>query len=929
MLLQGVLIAQKTPYVNLDVSSGLPSNMAFHVVEDAEGYIWVATTGGIARFDGYEFKTLTIDEGLPETTTLKFWPDASGRLWGQTYPNGYYTIEQGKVEPFPHNVLMKNLPNWNGVDGRPSWDEEQQTLSIYQSGRYKRIDTAGAHFNTRLVSGPKTAKKLVLIENENGIFPLITDRLLSDSGLDSLEGRLQIDSVAVRRQVYYPVRAGKKIYVGIDNNLYVFDAHGKVTRKKFSKDVVYCGVSPIGEVVVGLYRGGLQFLDANLNLQKAMLPEKTPSSFFWDKTNGLWVSTLQAGVFYYPSITFKVDTRFPATQISKLTVHGKDLIVGCADGRIFSNSDSLELPDQRILNKFRDFQGVTWLNEEPWLVGRLKKSDVEFNPNEKIIDGSRALMDGEYVFVLSNHILKAFRLETKEKRVLLESTSTLYDLALYNGVVIVVSKDEVFAFDSHTLERVKCPIPSLKNLQLYGLSKWQDGLIGGPISGGLVFIGDSGISELSKKNGLFNDWIPTFCTTKDEVWAGAAGGISLIKRLPDGNLKVLNTLPCPGNGIPNCLAFFEDKLWVGTNDGVYTMEVVREDSITKMPFYIETMLVDGQPIDTAGDLLLPSDWSSLGFRYLGLNFRRLGVLEYRYRLLGFRDNWEYSRGRLAQYAGLTPGDYTFEVEVKDNLGNWGNHVQRISFVVPLPWWQQWWALGLGFLLLLGMVFSGFYLQRRRFKNIQFVTELRSSILRSQMNPHFTFNALTIIRSLILQGKSEEADRTLLRFSRLIRNILDLSSREYLTLEEEVAFLTDYLEVERSRANGQFNFQITQSEGIDLMQELPSMVLQPFVENAIIHGLRPLEGREGKLEITFEMPAENRLCIRVTDNGVGRGATAQLPKNHESKGMSITQKRLRILDPKAKIEITDLFAEDGAARGTQVALQFHSKPWKKS
>ncbi|MGD1849014.1 MAG: sensor histidine kinase [Salibacteraceae bacterium] len=928
LLLQGVLIAQKTPYVNWDVSSGLPSNMSFHVIKDSEGYIWVATSEGIARFDGYEFKIFTVADGLPASPTLKFWPDAKGRLWGQSYPNAYYTIEDGKVIPYRHNDFMKTLPDWKGADGRPPWNEERQELSIYQTGKYKRIDSSGANSVTRLSNDPKAIRKLILIENENGIFPLHTTKLLNDPALDSLEGRLTIDSVGIGRQVYYPVRAGDKIYVGVDNHLYVFDAQGRVNKKTFSKDVVYCKVSPSGNVVIGLYRGGMQILNADLVLQRTMLPDKTPSSFFWDDADGLWVTTLQTGLFYFPSNSFSIHPRIPKNQIVGFTLFEDDLIVVCEDGKVVSASNNTPLPNQKLIEKFRDLEMVRWLDGEPWLIGRLKDPNIEFDSSLRIVDGYAALMEGNNLFSISNQNLKVHFLDKNETRVIYESPSNLYDIFFYKGTLLVCSQEGLIAFDTHTFERVGCPIPSWENLQLYGFGLMEEGVLSAPSTGGLIYVDDSSSYELNEKNGLFSNRVHSHYIFGDEAWVGAAGGISLVKRQENGSLKVLKTLPCPGNGLPYCLAYFDDKLWVGTNEGVYTAKVVREESAAEIPFYIESMLVNGQPMDTVGAIVLPSNWSSLGFRFTGIDYQRLGVLEYRYRLLGFRNTWEYSRGRLAQYAGLAPGNYTFEVEVKDNLGNWGNHVRRLSFSVPAPWWQSWWALAMGVFLLLGLVMGVFYLQRRRFKNIQFVTELRSSILRSQMNPHFTFNALTIIRSLILQGKSEEADRILLRFSRLIRKILDLSSREYLTLEEEVAFLTDYLEVERSRANGQFNFQIIQADGLDLMQELPSMVLQPFVENAILHGLRPLEDREGKLEITFEMPVENRLCIRVIDNGVGRGATAQLPKTHESKGLGITEKRLKILDPKARIEITDLYSEDGVASGTQVALQFRSRPLKR-
>ena len=202
-------------------------------------------------------------------------------------------------------------------------------------------------------------------------------------------------------------------------------------------------------------------------------------------------------------------------------------------------------------------------------------------------------------------------------------------------------------------------------------------------------------------------------------------------------------------------------------------------------------------------------------------------------------------------------------------------------------------------------------------------------LRAQMNPHFIFNSLNSINAFILRNEGKTASAYLTDFARLIRQILDNSARETITLEGEIEFLESYLKTESLRLNNKLTYEIHVDENIDAFDtEIPSMVLQPYVENALWHGISPKSG-SGHLSIEFKKEADGTLVMIVEDDGIGREKARALKAqrlgvNHESKGLKITQERLALYDQKrgGQSTITAIDKKDstGEAAGTRVEVR---------
>ena len=210
-------------------------------------------------------------------------------------------------------------------------------------------------------------------------------------------------------------------------------------------------------------------------------------------------------------------------------------------------------------------------------------------------------------------------------------------------------------------------------------------------------------------------------------------------------------------------------------------------------------------------------------------------------------------------------------------------------------------------------------------------ELEMQALRAQMNPHFIFNCLSSINRFILKNKAEEASDYLTKFSRLIRMVLSNSQKSFITLEDELDMLRLYLEMERLRFKNSFDYSITFKNAIDVNNVfVPPLLLQPFAENAIWHGLMHKEGN-GRLEIVLNDDGKILTCI-ISDNGIGRTEAARLKSKTSAKeksmGMTLTLERLALInndaENKTHFTLEDIVDEKGNAAGTRVTLKLHYK-----
>jgi two-component sensor histidine kinase len=366
--------------------------------------------------------------------------------------------------------------------------------------------------------------------------------------------------------------------------------------------------------------------------------------------------------------------------------------------------------------------------------------------------------------------------------------------------------------------------------------------------------------------------------------------------------------------------------------------------------YFSTLSINQKPLSSytqvneLGELSLRYNQNTISIEAGIIDYysRRKGKTRYKLEQNGKEGDWQYPADNIIRYESLSPGSYRLVVQ-SSNVNNEFNSPEKILLINISPaFWNTWWFRVIALCCLIGIVYGivRLRLQQRfqqqladseREKQIaelkQQKMEMEMQALRAQMNPHFIFNSLNSINRFILQNNRGQASEYLTKFSRLVRMILQNSQASLISLESELESLRLYLEMEALRFNYHFSYKISVADDLDVeMLKVPPLIVQPYVENAIWHGLMHKE-EGGRLEI--EVSEENEhLFLKIIDDGIGRKRAAELASKsatkHKSMGLRITSERIAMMQSpdgtESPVRVNDLVNADGSAAGTEVIIK---------
>jgi ligand-binding sensor domain-containing protein len=305
-----------------------------------------------------------------------------------------------------------------------------------------------------------------------------------------------------------------------------------------------------------------------------------------------------------------------------------------------------------------------------------------------------------------------------------------------------------------------------------------------------------------------------------------------------------------------------------------------------------------------------------------------------YKLEGWDKDWVYCGSRrYAGYTNLNGGYYTFRVKAANNEGTWSDELS-VPVFIEIPFYKKNWFLLVAVLIFTGLIYGLYHYRIRQIEKTERLktefnrqlAETRMQALRAQMNPHFIFNCLNSINRYIIKSDIKTSSLYLTRFAKLIRLVLDNSEKNKVLLSREIEALKLYIDMESLRFDHKFGYEVSVGPEVDVDQiEIPPLLIQPYVENAIWHGLLHKESG-GMLTVKISQQGDTLVC-EITDNGIGREKAMEY-KSHSaptraSVGMKLTEERLaytqNTLNEAATQKITDLKNEQGEPCGTQVIL----------
>lgn len=460
----------------------------------------------------------------------------------------------------------------------------------------------------------------------------------------------------------------------------------------------------------------------------------------------------------------------------------------------------------------------------------------------------------------------------------------------------------------------------------------------GSRNGGIVKVApDKKITSISTKNGIVSNHISALLSDGNLLWISTLHGISSVDQKKAMRVRNLDET----DGVKG-YEFYAGSSYKGANGWLYFgsnegVNYFHPDSIKQVSNNHQTIITDLNILnkDYVFDTLISFKKNivlNYNQNFLNLKFSNIGYYQqeknhYKYKLKGIDDQWVYSGSENAvTYSNLSDGEYTFMVNSTNNHGVWGKTPAVLNITILPPFWKTWWFCLLVSTFLLGGSLLIIRYRERKLIYEKEIAQFRLQALRSQMNPHFIFNALNSIQHFIIKNESSFALTYLSKFAKLVRKILENSTHSRISLDDEIAFLKNYIEIESLRFDNKINFEIILDPEIDSDSiEIPSMLIQPYVENAIIHGLTHNKG-QGSIKIEFTKEKQGLKCV-ILDNGIGRKVSAainaRIAKSHQSLGIPITKNRLEILNKSSEsnvvVTIEDVLQKDQTVIGTKVEI----------
>ena len=448
------------------------------------------------------------------------------------------------------------------------------------------------------------------------------------------------------------------------------------------------------------------------------------------------------------------------------------------------------------------------------------------------------------------------------------------------------------------------------------------------------------VETYTTEKGLSNNFAFALCVDRNKnVWVATLGGIS---RYDVANNKFTTFHYFPSStyedGFGSGLLLKNGKVAFHIGNRLIMID---PDSVQLMPavpkqLRVDEITINGKPTHiNKKNFLLRYNQNRLTIKFGLLDFENASKVNYFYNLNGGDSSWTPlgNQSELFFYS-LPPGTYLLKVKAVDGSGNPVSDRIELSFIINSPFWKTWWVITLGILAASGLIYFLIQLrianvrkeEQQKMKFEREASELKAQALRAQMNPHFIFNCLNSIKALIQEDNKQQAVVYLTTFSKLIRTQLNNAERE-ISLHEELETCRLYTQLEALRFGSKIicNFKI--EEGVDTYSlHVPPLILQPFIENAIWHGILPKDGGKVNVSVTGH---DGYIQCAIEDNGIGRETSmrskSQTSATYQSKGMKLVQGRLSlhntINNQGGAIELIDKKDKNNNPTGTLVIVTF--------
>lgn len=930
------IFAQEPSYsiVGENVLSGID---IYTLAQDKKGYLWIGTDNGLFKYDGYEFKkishpnlkaksifglthdnednlfafnlsgqiisikddSLSIFFQIPDSLIASFYDltfDKNNNL--VIIGNIPFWVDKNKIA----HIFLKNLPH---VFMQSAKSKDNEIYFSYMNGEnFDFINYTDSNY--QVVKVPESRNPVFILQNKHKN-TIIKNR--DDFNYYEYNGK-QLNYVDLKISKDVANHIPGVAYFGNDNTLW------QTTRK-----------------------GGTVALNKNQKpsfYNHIILKDFFVSAFLEDHENNLWLGTLGKGLLNIPNkniISYRDKKEIKEEVFTNILNSDKGLFLSTLSGKIyhlfnnkldviynendskidllkFNNNQTKLIFDGSSVPKMIDLK----TNKTSYLksVGSLK--DFDF------INDTLAVMATNhniFFYNLAKNDYTKSNYKTPENigrtsKVIYHKKNDEIWLSSLKGMMIFSNENEPLIFDSiyptHFIQRDNLTYVATKNKGIY------------------VFENQNIIKKYDINNYLLSNTVYKIHLQNNTLYISHEFGLQLLDLESEKTTNFDNTNGIFNNKI-NDFTIYNNDVWLITNYGIQTFNSQANITNTTKPnIIIESIQINKLDTSLFQPFVYHLNYSqnNVNIKFLSTTYRHKGKLKYAYKINELNTGWVYKNfyNNTLELTSLQAGDYTIQIKAINENQIESEPIQ-LSFIISPPFWRTWWFYAiLVFLFILSTYILFKYQIKKQRAKLKLQNELNASKLiaiQSQMNPHFIFNCINSIQDLILQGDIDNSYSYIIKFSKLVRQTLHFSDKEFIDIEDEIELLSIYLDLEKLRFKDDFKFEIN-TNNIDDIQ-VPPMLIQPFVENALKHGLLHKEGLKC-LTITFKKT--NFLSCVVTDNGVGRKKAMEINKRqrkqHQSFSVNATKARFNIMKEQYNDELGIEYIDYNDNKGTEVIIR---------
>lgn len=909
-------------YFHLSVENGLSSTVVHDLLIDTQGYLWIATEAGVNRYDGKNLKRYTTSEGLGGNEILNMSLDSKGRIWFLSF-NGNVSFYKDNQFYNPRNTPWLNKMTQNSA--MTAFFEEDNG-DIWIANEVGDLFQISDTIVTRHLenSNPIGNIRQIWKKGDDYYFGLFIGVYTWRPGQDNWTKINDIEFWSHRTfnkpdgTTLIPTRSGLSSDDVLPNLIYTNN------DLDLNSSMLVATISPSGRyLTIGTIGDGIRFYDItdpqNPVLELHWLKNTTISDQIYDNEGSLWISTLNDGVYRIDS-GFREYSYFDESNIlndpvirSSYTTSDGTIWFGGKDGSIYRFSSEGELLFRGKINRNLDLSSSIEAFAEPkpgvLLVGstggvmeidftdaeRLNKwHDKEFYNELKFLN--RITVDqsvkaiatlGDDIFLGTNReLVRIIHRDSMEVINFNRVTDLQFDhksrlwIGTLNGLW-GYSNGETIQIDHELFNHTQ--IVDIEKLYgpWLGISTYGSGLI-------LLCTETGTIRQIGSSDGIISDLVKSAYFDDDAfLWIGTNDGINKFKldttktlseqlppepiisyTLTDGlNIDQIGKIDVTGN-----------RVWVSGNRGIATF---RSDFVGYEPQKIPLVLEDVQ-INGISEYKQPNDMYTIGYgqnqvdiKFNGIFLRDGSRIRYKYRIVELDQDWINNETGELSFRYLDAGIYTLEVLAFSNDGRLNSDPLIIKLSVIPPIWQQPWFLIISLLGITSLIYvfirwriqMAVDEQKAKQEVSVRVVELEHQALMAMMKPHTIFNQISALRLHLFNGDPEKASDHFVKFTKLLRMQLDSSFKKVNSLQEEMDRIRLQLDLDSEKIENGIQFEFICEANIDPVScMVPSLILQPFIENTVIHGL--VNKRDHGFILIWALERDGQLVITIDDNGIG-------------------------------------------------------------